>query len=217
MPEPMTTEQLIEFVDDAKTSLTRLQIPILDEEGLEVGILRPINKHDLENPKLVNALTDWRNANMEMFLTNFKATPERTLKYLEKIVSKHSNQTLFVIFEGSELVGQVGWKDLCDQSAIMDNGMKGARTKNPKILIYAHQTLANWLFENSQIDYILGWLFTDNIPGIMMNKKIGWDQWIKYPLIKKIVEGEVNWQIGEQGQESADKKHCFKLIMDRKR
>ena len=182
--------QLKEYIKSVVLSGAELKITIEDDNGLQVGHLRPIIRKDIYDDVLLQTLTKWRKDNMDMFLTNFTATPERTRKYLEKITSDSSAQTLFMVEERGKLVGQVGWKDLTELDAIMDNGMKGERTDTPKLLIYAHKALAKWLFLNTEIKFIYGWLFADNIPGIMMNKQIGWSEWIRHPLIKSSAEEE---------------------------
>ena len=209
----MNNNEVLDFMNKVISSEVKLNIAIEDENNQSVGFLKPITKNDIDNVKLLQTLTKWRSDNMEMFMTNFTATTERTRKYLDKVTDIGSRQTLFIIEEKGEIVGQVGWKDLTQNDAIMDNGMKGKRTINPKLLIYAHKSLAKWLFLNTNIKFIYGWLFTDNIPAIMMNKQIGWSQWIRYPMTKLINGDEWAWEIGLEGKTSPDSKYCFKLIM----
>ena len=120
---------------------------------------------------------------------------------------------LFLIYEGGVLAGQVGFKDLTAKEAMMDNGMRGERTRNPKLMVYAHKTLARWLFKEAGVHHIIGWVVADNIPGIMMNKQIGWGEWLRYPLNRVDTIDGTAWQIGDERQESANNKYCFKLIM----
>lgn len=210
----MNNQDLKIYINKVMLSKEEFYIKIDDEDGEEVGKLRPLVKADLDNYSLIEKLTSWRNENMEMFLTNFTATPERTRDYLEVITEEGSSQTLFVVEEQGKTVGQVGWKDLNDVDAIMDNGMKGERTINPKLLIYAHKSLAKWLFANSTIKFMYGWLVTDNVPGIMMNKQIGWSKWLRHPLTKNSDGGDWAWEIGKEGENSKDNRYCFKLIME---
>jgi hypothetical protein len=209
----MNNNEVLDFINKVISSEVKLNIAIEDENNQNVGFLKPITKIDVDNVSLLQNLTKWRSDNMEMFITNFAATPERTSKYLDKITATGSRQTLFVIEEKGKTVGQVGWKDLTENDAIMDNGMKGERTINPKLMIYAHKSLAKWLFLNTNIKFMYGWLFADNIPGIMMNKQIGWSKWIRHPMMKLITGDEWVWDIGSEGKVSPDNKYCFKLIM----
>lgn len=209
----MSNGEIQAFINKVLSSEVKFEIVIEDENNQSVGLLKPITKNDIDNLKLLQTLTKWRSDNMEMFMTNFTATTERTRKYLDKVTDIGSRQTLFIIEEKGKIVGQVGWKDLTQNDAIMDNGMKGERTINPKLLIYAHKSLAKWLFLNTNIKFMYGWLFADNIPGIMMNKQIGWSQWIRHPMMKLITGDEWAWEIGSEGKTSPDNKYCFKLIM----
>ena len=113
------------------------------------------------------------------------------------------------------LVGQVGFKDLTATEAMLDNGMRGERSHNPKLIVCAHKALARWLFKEAEISQIIGWVFADNVSGIMMNKKIGWGGWIRYPLKKVQSKDGSEWIIGIEGEKSLDGKYCFKLIMNR--
>lgn len=209
----MSNSEILGFINKVISSEVKLEIAIKDENNQSVGVLKPITKNDTKNLSLLQTLTKWRSDNMEMFMTTFTATSERTRKYLNKVNAIGSRQTLFVIEEMGKTVGQVGWKDLTENDAIMDNGMKGERTINPKLLIYAHKSLAKWLFLNTNIKSMYGWLFADNIPGIMMNKQIGWSQWIRHPMMKLTNGDEWAWDIGLEGKTSPDNKYCFKLIM----
>ena len=201
------------FINQVMEGEAELVIPIEDDEGTMIGELVPITKLDLDDYDILTSLTNWRNTNKEMFLTQFEATPERTKIYLEKITRRNSSQTLFKVMENGRLVGQVGWKDLNVESAIIDNGMKGEKSENPKILIFAHKSLISWLLKNSVLRELTGWLFADNIPGIMMNRQIGWTDWIKYPMSLNKVDNNVEWLIGKAGEESPDNKYCYRLVM----
>ncbi len=202
-----------DFIADVISGETILEIEVVDETGVSVGSLRPMNINHLTDVDILISLTNWRNKNMGVFLTQFVATPERTKNWLENIVFKSQGQMLFLIYEGESLVGQVGFKDLTYQDGIVDGGMRGNVSHNPKILTFAHKSLIKWLFENAQISRLYGWLVADNPGGIMMNKQIGWQDWEKYPLIRVDDNGESSWIIGNKGDVSPDKKYCYKLTI----
>jgi len=190
-----------------------LKINVVDETGGSVGSLRPLNVNTLSDEVIMTSLTNWRNKNMGMFLTQFLATPERTKNWLEKVVFRAQGQLLFLIYEGESLVGQVGFKELTFQDGIVDGGMRGNHSHNPKILTFAHKSLINWLFDNAKISCLYGWLMADNPGGIMMNKQIGWQDWEKYPLIRVGGNDESSWIIGNKGDISMEKKYCYKLTI----
>ncbi len=205
-----------DLIVDVISGNKALVIDVVDDAGSSVGSLRPLNVNHLSNSDIVTALTNWRNKNMGMFLTQFVATPERTKNWLENVVFKTQDQMLFLIYEGESLIGQVGFKDLTYQDGIVDGGMRGNASQNPKILTYAHKTLIGWLFENAQIGCLYGWLIATNPGGIMMNKQIGWCDWEKYPLIKKDNNGEISWVVGNKDDVASEKRYCYKLTTFKK-
>ncbi len=200
-----------ELIADVVSARQVLTIPIVDDNGGMIGTLRALNINHLSNFDILTNLTDWRNKNMGMFLTQFVATPERTKNWLENVVFKSQSQLLFLIYEADDLVGQVGFKDLTFQDGIVDGGMRGNSSINPKILTYAHKSMIRWLFENAKIACLYGWLIADNPGGVMMNRQIGWHKWEKLPLIKNNHNGEISWAIGAKDDIASEKKYCFKL------
>jgi hypothetical protein len=206
-----------ELIIDVISGRRSLKIPIVDDDGGVIGTLRPLNVNYLSNVDILTSLTIWRSKNMGMFLTQFVATPERTKNWLENVVFRAQNQLLFLIYEADNLVGQVGFKDLTYQDGVVDGGMRGNSSLNPKILTYAHKSLIRWLFENAKIASLYGWLIADNPSGIMMNKQIGWHKWEKFPLIKSDRNGEVLWAIGAKDEIASEAKYCFKLTFYSKR
>jgi hypothetical protein len=124
---------------------------------------------------------------------------------------------MFLIYEDENLIGQVGFKDLTFQDGIVDGGMRGNPSLNPKILMYAHKSLIRWLFDQVKIERLYGWVFADNPGGIMMNKQVGWRDWEKHPLISKETNGEVSWTIGNNGEASPDGKYCYRLTIYKER
>jgi len=191
------------------------EITITDDSGEAIGSLRPLNVNHLDQEDILSSLTDWRNRHMGMFLTQFHATPDRTRSWLENVVFRTSGQMMFLIYEEENLIGQVGFKDLTYQDGIVDGGMRGNASSNPKILTYAHKALIKWLFDNTQVLCLHGWLVADNPGGIMMNKQVGWHDWEKYPLIREESNGETAWSVGNSGEVSPENKYCYKLTIHR--
>ena len=191
----------------------KLAISIVDDAGDAIGILRPLNVDHLTQMDILSCLTDWRNRNMGMFLTQFLATPERTRNWLENFVFRTPGQMMFLIYEGENLIGQVGFKDLTYEDGIVDGGMRGNASLNPKILTYAHKSLIKWLFDEARVTRLYGWLVADNPGGIMMNKQVGWRDWEKYPLIGQELNDEIVWSVGNKGEVSPGNKYCYKLTV----
>ncbi|MBT8593852.1 hypothetical protein G6685_08900 [Polynucleobacter paneuropaeus] len=207
------SNKLEKFIVKVISGEEEFTLSIVDDAGDPIGILRPLNVEHLTQMDVLSSLTDWRNRNMGMFLTQFLATPERTKNWLENFVFCTPGQMMFLIYEGESLIGQVGFKDLTYEDGIIDGGMRGNASSNPKILTYAHKTLIKWLFDKAQIIRLHGWLVADNPGGIMMNKQVGWRDWEKYPLIGKESNNEIVWSVGNKGEASPENKYCYKLTI----
>jgi len=176
---------LVDAICSYNKGQTNLQLHIYHPDKLTlIGTMSPVTIHDLEDDLFIETITCWRNQHMDKFFSDFVAKPERTRKWLHNFLQYSCCQMLFKIYEDSNFVGHLGFKDLNDSSVVLDNAIKGLSTKEPRLFIYAHHVLASWLFRSSNITSILGYVYTDNIPAIMMNKEIGWRGWSRIPLFK---------------------------------
>lgn len=201
------------YLNDVIDDVVNLSLPVADEDGNVVGNLRPITKKDGENNLIIHNLTTWRNQNMGCFLTQFHATEERTKKWLKNVVFKKSGQMLFMLYSSDELIGHVGFKDLTNESAMLDNAIRGQRMGHPKLFVYAHLALADWLFSFAKIDRLIGYVLADNAPALMMNRQIGWTIWTKYSLEKEENNGEIQLKLGAENELSSIEKYCYKIEM----
>ena len=211
------SNNLQQFIAKVISGEETLLINIVDDAGIKIGTLRPLNVNYLSQLDVLSTLTDWRNKNMGMFLTQFHATAERTKNWLENVVFRAPGQMMFLIYENENLIGQVGFKDLTFQDGVVDGGMRGNSSINPKILMYAHKSLIRWIFDQVKIERLYGWVFADNPGGIKMNKQVGWHDREKHPLISKETYGEIAWTIGNSGETSPDVKYCYQLTIYKER
>jgi len=205
--------QIQPYLDDIVNGYAQLDLKITDDNNNYVGEMRPLTINHLDQPDILLKLTDWRNHNMAMFLSQFHATIERTKNWLENIVFRTPGQMLFLIYENDLLIGHLGFKSLTVNNGVLDNAIRGEKTLNPKIFVYAHKALARWLFSEAKIQCLYGYVLTDNVAAIMMNRQIGWSGWVRHPLLKNSSHDEITWQVGEENQPSPDDKYCFKIVL----
>ena len=64
----------------------RFRLRVANAEGLRIGSLTCLDRGLSSDARVVAALTEWRRRHMHYFLTQFVATSERTLAWLERIV-----------------------------------------------------------------------------------------------------------------------------------
>ena len=192
-----------------------IELPLTEESGQLIGVMRPLTARHLETD-LLEKLTDWRNANMANFLTHFEATPARTRAWVQNVLLKGRGQMLWLVYDQSDdLVGHFGFKNLTSQSALLDNALRGERQGHPKLFVAAGKSLVQWLWQATQVQRINAYVMADNVPSIMMNRQIGFQGWERHPLFKQILEGDVYWEIGKAGQTSPDGRYCFTLFIER--
>lgn len=193
-----------------------LVLELFDERNDRVGYLTPLTKSRLNDDDLIELLTRWRNHNMQSFLTTFIATPERTRRWLKNVVLSSSTQMLFLIFDlDDNLTGHLGFKNLTQDDVLSDNAIKAGRSKNPKIMVYAHRRIIQWLFDNTSINLVRGEVFSDNATSIIMNKQIGFVQVAKSPLLKIINENNEEEWIRNEENEEVGNRFLHELVISR--
>lgn len=193
-----------------------VELPLFEMSGDLVGVMKPITSSQLDSLDLIEKLTQWRNANMRSFLTQFEATPERTQNWIQNVLLKSRGQLLWLVYDQDENpIGHFGFKSLTPRSALLDNAIRGERGGHPKLFVIAGRALVQWLFQATAIERVDGIVMTDNVSAIMMNREIGFQGWKRCPLIKETVDSDTHWRIGKEGQRSVDGRYCFIVSIDR--
>jgi len=202
-------------LDDIIAGNLPFSLDIPDEDGRTVGVLRPLTQTHLDDQEIIHKLTDWRNQNMENFLSHFVATPARTSNWMRHVLFKRPGQMLFLIYVNDQLVGHFGFKDLIRDEVLLDNAMRGESAGHPRLFVFAGKVLVQWLLCEAAVQRVYAYVMTDNVASVMMNRQIGFGGWIRHPLIKSIRDGETHWKIGTEGVTSPDSRYCFKFVIER--
>lgn len=124
----------------------------------------------------VRMLTDARNANADSFLTFFKATPERTYRWLSDSVGKDGSRILFVIkrIEDNNLYGYMGlaYGDSAGERIEGDAIVRFQDKKEPGLMRRAFMHLVRWAKEDVGINEVWLRVLSDN-PAIEFYKRCG--------------------------------------------
>lgn len=192
-----------------------LVIPICDDNGVEIGSMRPITRMQLQDNHIIEKMTDWRNQYKTFFLSQFNATPARTKQWLEKVVLSNPSQLLFLIYYGEILMGQYGFKELDGDSAFLDNLLRGERGGHPLLMKYAVSALVEWLFDVMQVNMVYGYTFANNAMALKLNRDVGFSCTEKFPLQKQVEGDEIKWVVGKAGDLSPDNHYYQKIVMTR--
>ena len=210
---PHTNRALIRAIVDGERGLN---IDLSTSEGNKIGRLVPLTIHHLDDDYIIQKLTEWRNANMSFFLTQFHSTSSRTRNWLQNVVFKRGNQLIFLIYDNDKVIGHYGFKDLNDSNVMLDNAMRGERGGHPKLLVIAGKTIINWLFENTNVNIVYGYIMLKNATSIMMSREIGFKGWVKHPLNRFVKNDEIHFKIGEEGEVSIDSLYCYRIEITKK-
>ena len=82
-------------------------------------------------------------------------------------------------------------------------------------LTAAGRALNQWLFDETGVRMIYGYVLADNAPALMMNRQLGFGGWTRHPLTREERNGEVHLAIGEAGAPSPDGAYCYKIVLER--
>ena len=205
-------ERHLQDVLDGRVSLS---ISLPDGHGGELGRLRPIVRADADNAAVVQALTDWRNANMASFFGQFVATCERTRAWMLRDLFASGGRLLFLIECDGRLVGHYGFKGLKDGEVLLDNAMLGERATRPGVMRQAGRSLIAWLFDALQVDKVWGEVLTTNAPALMLNRELGFTVARKIPMRRSEHDGQVTWVPGDEASHGKAEVYCYQLLLER--
>ena len=212
MNEKLQKEYLSRIIEGDES----LVIPIYDDNGAEIGVMRPITKLHLQYNDIIEKMTNWRNQYNTFFLTQFNATPERTKQWLKTVVLSDPTRLLFLIYCRDNLIGHYGFKELRGDSVFADNLLRGERDGHPSLMRYAGSTLVEWLFDFMQVNEVYGYLFANNAMAIKLNRDVGYSFLEKFPLQKQVDGEEIKWVVGKAGELSPDNHYYQKIVITRK-
>ena len=135
-----------------KHGQVELDLPIRLSAGDVIGSLKAVTWADASDPIALQRLTDWRNANMKSFLTQFTATPQRTAHWLREVALPNDGQMLFWVQSEDAIVGHLGFTSLTATDAQGDNAIRGERGGHPKLIVTAQHAMFQWLFDVCGLD-----------------------------------------------------------------
>lgn len=184
------------MIRQIKRGEVALELPVALPTGEVIGLLKPLTWSDVSDSVSLQRLTDWRNANMGSFLTQFVATPERTAHWLREVALPNDRQMLFWVHCGDAVVAHLGFTSLTEKDAQGDNAVRGERGGHPKLIVAAQHAMFRWLFKVCGLDAIYGYVFSDNAPALMMNRQIGFSTWQRYSLSEVKRGDEDAWVVG---------------------
>src|SRR5690606_11583140 len=101
-------------------------------------------------------------------------TEARTANWLAKVVLPSQDRILFLIIDADEkLIGNVGFANLNDESAELDNVLRAEVSRYPKIAAAAVQSLLAWAFADLGVKSIYLNVFANNDKAVTLYRTLG--------------------------------------------
>lgn len=189
-------KQLIYALKSNNDVNERNQITIVDNEGLEIGYLKPITKSLTSDKEVVEKLAKWRRMFKRYFLTQFTPTPERTKNWLDSVVMPSDNRILFLICtDSNEIIGNFGICDIGESQAELDNLIRGEKGGHSQLIYFAELALLKWIFEDLVIPTASLHVFSNNYKTIALHESVGFKIVANYPLSKQEFQDELKYAV----------------------
>lgn len=169
---------------DTPEQARALRIPI-EADGAVIGSLVPIGPWILNDAHHIGLICQWRQAAMKMFMAQFDSTPERTHRYLEQRSVGEADRILFFIHDADDrCVGHGGFSGIGDDTAELDNLMRGVGGGHPALIQHAERTLLAWLFNAMGSEEITARVLSYNWLVIELHERLGFRRRASLPLKK---------------------------------
>lgn len=170
------------------------QLEILDEYGIKIGSLKPIDSRIASDHVIIDKLTKWRKMFKKFFLTQFTPTPERTKSWLQTVVLPSDNRVLFLVCtDKDEIVGNFGVCDLSENRAELDNLIRGEKGGHPQLIYFAELAILRWLFRELGVKALTLHVFSNNYKTISLHESVGFCTTASHHLIKEESEDKVRY------------------------
>lgn len=171
--------------------------PNLDlRAGDQAATLRPVStRAGFLDERDVLRLTEWRNRNVHVFLTEFQATPERTAGWLTGLVGPDPGRIIFMLDdEHGRTVGYLGLAHVdwstgsfeADGIVRGEDGLPGGMSAGLRVLI-------SWAVEQVGLAQAKVRVRSDNPRAVDFYRRLGFVEDFRRPLSRIEEPGMVRW------------------------
>ncbi|HZE59503.1 MAG TPA: hypothetical protein VE085_03020 [Burkholderiales bacterium] len=152
----------------------RFSLSVADAEGRRIGSLVCLDRGLSGDARVVAKLTEWRQRHMRHFLTQFVATSERTLAWVQRIVLPSQDRILFLVYTAEgDLVGNCGVCDLGPSYGALDNVIRGEKGGAARLIYFSEIALLSWLYGALGCQRVGLQVFSNNDRAIALYSSIG--------------------------------------------
>lgn len=191
------------------------KVSIINDRKEVIGYLVPIGPELARQDGLAAMLCRWRQRSMKYYLTQFKATQERTLTWLQQIVALEDNRLLFLIkTEEDKTIGHIGLCNIASDDMEIDNLVRGEQGGDPKLIFYAEVAVLDWVIRVLQLKKIYLRQFTDNHMGTALHSSIGFFEDTSWKIIKSELNGEYQHEIIYDEAPAKGERGYMRMVLD---
>lgn len=169
------------------------------------GFLLPTCDLHVDDDALIADLTDWRNADVAAYPSQFVATPSSTKAWLRDRVLAAKDRMLFLVANKfGRIVGHMGFASAIndDGSLEMDNIVRGVKVGDRGIMARGMVALIDWAEEKLGPREIYLRVFESNTHAIAFYEKLGFVRDRLLPLTKHRDGTNVNYKPTAAGEEA---------------
>lgn len=167
------------------------------------GFLLPVCLAHLADVELLQKLTDWRNANVDVYPTQFVATLESTRSWLEDRLLAAEDRILFLVVDNAgKVLGHIGFNSCINtaQAFEIDNVIRGDAAAEKGIFSEAMITLMEWARKTINVSEFFLRVMDKNQHAIDFYKNNEFIQDRLIPLVKVEKGGAINYVEAGRGQ-----------------
>jgi len=135
---------------------------------------------------LIKKLTEWRNANVDVYPTQFVATVESTLLWMKERLLKAPDCILFLVVDNTgKTIGHIGFNGCLndDQLFEIDNVVRGDSSASPGLMSKAMITILEWARITINVDGFFLRVMNDNPKAIDFYTRNSWVEDRRIPLV----------------------------------
>ncbi|MCX7921954.1 MAG: GNAT family N-acetyltransferase [Clostridia bacterium] len=190
-------------------------IIIFNENNNYIGRLKPLDAGLSKNNEVIYKLTEWRSRFMRHFLTQFTTTEEGTRNWLERVLLPNDDIILFLVYnEGDNLIGQIGFNQINENSAAINNLIQGEIHEESQLYYYAEKALLKWGLNTLKLKNVYGFVLVDNFMNDELSMSVGLKMSDNVPLNKSLLVNELRLLFGESGRNSSDSVYLQKVELN---
>ncbi|WP_189950906.1 GNAT family N-acetyltransferase [Streptomyces alanosinicus] len=148
----------------------------------------------LHEPDVVR-LTEWRNRFVQVFLTEFEATAERTADWLREVIGPDDSKIIFMLDDADgRTVGYMGLAQIDWESGRfeVDGIVRGAPQAKGGISA-GLRTLMSWALGQLGLAEARVRVRSDNPRAVDFYRRIGFVEDFRRPLVRTVEPGMVRW------------------------